>query len=132
MQGALDYVRKAGRLFRPKEGQGGTPRPPLIGAIAIEVRALSRIDGDRTIVDQIDLTIERGTVFCLIGPNGAGKTTTLQLLCGQAPRSGGSVAVLGFDPALKPREIKRHVAFMAEGEALPANQTARQYLLSCA
>ncbi|MFN7135050.1 MAG: ATP-binding cassette domain-containing protein, partial [Myxococcales bacterium] len=47
----------------------------------------------------VDLDIPRGEAFGLIGPNGAGKTTFIKLLLGVARPSGGSVRVLGGDPA---------------------------------
>ncbi|HSL58455.1 MAG TPA: ABC transporter ATP-binding protein [Acidimicrobiales bacterium] len=40
-----------------------------------------------------------GECFGLLGHNGAGKTTTIEILEGYLPRDGGSVAVLGTDPA---------------------------------
>ncbi len=66
---------------------------------AIEVRGLTKsYDGVRA-VRGIDLTIERGQIFALLGPNGAGKTTTVEILEGYRSRDGGTVQVLGYDPA---------------------------------
>ncbi len=68
-------------------------------ALAIEVRGLQVRYGDFTAVRGIDLDVRRGEVFALLGTNGAGKTTTLEVLEGFGTRSGGTVSVLGLDPA---------------------------------
>jgi ABC-2 type transport system ATP-binding protein len=53
----------------------------------------------RTVLDDIDLRLDRGEVVALLGPNGAGKTTTIEILEGFRERLGGEVSVLGEDPA---------------------------------
>jgi ABC-2 type transport system ATP-binding protein len=78
------------------------------GDLAIEVRDLRVRYGDFEAVRGIDLDVRRGEIFALLGTNGAGKTTTLEVLEGFGRRSGGTVSVLGLDPAtqraaLRPR-----------------------------
>jgi ABC-2 type transport system ATP-binding protein len=45
----------------------------------------------------IDLEIRHGEIFALLGPNGAGKTTLINIVCGIANASGGTVTVDGHD-----------------------------------
>ena len=79
--------------FRPAPGvHRGT-------ASAIEVRGLQVRYGDFDAVRGIDLDVGTGEIFALLGTNGAGKTTTLEVLEGFGTRSGGTVSVLGLDPA---------------------------------
>jgi ABC-2 type transport system ATP-binding protein len=66
---------------------------------AIEVRGLKMAYGPIEAVRGIDLDVPSGGVFALLGPNGAGKTTTVEILEGYRRRTGGSVSVLGHDPA---------------------------------
>lgn len=68
-------------------------------ASAIEVRGLQVRYGDFDAVRGIDLDVRTGEIFALLGTNGAGKTTTLEVLEGFGTRSGGTVSVLGLDPA---------------------------------
>ncbi|GAB4152699.1 MAG: hypothetical protein Fur0037_21530 [Planctomycetota bacterium] len=65
--------------------------------------------GDRTAVDRVSLSIEKGELFGLLGPNGAGKTTLISCICGLLPDPSGSMAFAGaeFRPA---RDRERHAA----------------------
>jgi ABC-2 type transport system ATP-binding protein len=65
----------------------------------VEVKGLQMRYGDTAVLDGVDFTICRGEVLVLLGPNGAGKTTTIEILEGFRGRSGGSVSILGADPA---------------------------------
>ncbi|HLZ71143.1 MAG TPA: ABC transporter ATP-binding protein [Dehalococcoidia bacterium] len=67
--------------------------------VVISVRGLRMTYGDFEAVRGIDLDVCRGEVFAALGPNGAGKTTTIEILEGFRQRTGGTVSVLGADPA---------------------------------
>ena len=45
----------------------------------------------------VDLDIRRGEIFALLGPNGAGKTTLINIICGIANASAGTVTIDGHD-----------------------------------
>lgn len=56
---------------------------------AVETVNLTRRFGEKTAVDQLNLTIQEGELFSLLGVNGAGKSTTIRMLsCLLAPTSG--------------------------------------------
>ncbi|QJY45941.1 ABC transporter ATP-binding protein [Pseudonocardia broussonetiae] len=86
-------------MTRTTTGPAAVPRPANLDA-AISVRGLRVSYGDFDAVRGIDLEVRRGEVFALLGTNGAGKTTTLEVLEGFGRRSGGTVSVLGLDPAV--------------------------------
>ncbi len=78
----------------------------LPAAPAVEVVDLVKSYGARRAVDGLSLSVPRGTVLALLGPNGAGKTTTVEVCEGLRTADGGTVRVLGrdpADPALRPR-----------------------------
>ena len=66
--------------------------------LAIHTRALTKRYGSHTALHDLDLKVERGSVFGLIGPNGAGKTTTLRMLLDIIRPTSGDIDVLGERP----------------------------------
>jgi ABC-2 type transport system ATP-binding protein len=86
---------------------------------AIRVRGLHKQYGPVAAVDGIDLDIARGEVFALLGPNGAGKTTTVEILEGYRHRDGGTVAVLGEDPAAAGRAWRARIGIVLQEGAEP-------------
>jgi len=85
---------------------------------AIEVRGLTKSYGEVQAVRGIDLTVERGQVFALLGPNGAGKTTTVEILEGYRSRDGGTVTVLGYDPARQRQRLKSQIGIVLQSSGL--------------
>jgi spermidine/putrescine transport system ATP-binding protein len=55
----------------------------------VELRAVTKRYGRQTVLDGIDLAIQRGEFLTLLGPSGCGKTTILRLIAGfEAPTAG--------------------------------------------
>lgn len=62
---------------------------------AIAASGLTKRYGDSTVVDDLDLAVERGTVYGFLGPNGAGKTTTMRMLTTLTRPTAGEAAIAG-------------------------------------
>lgn len=78
------------------------------GQSQVEVRGLVNRYGDTTILDGLDLTIERGSAVAIIGANGTGKSTLLRTLIRLVEPTSGSVRMLGQDvTALSGRDLVR-------------------------
>jgi lipopolysaccharide export system ATP-binding protein len=57
----------------------------------LAAKGLYKHFGDRTVVDGVDLSVERGEIVGLLGPNGAGKTTTFYMVVGLIRPDGGDI-----------------------------------------
>ena len=93
---------------------------------AISVQGLKKSYGDVHAVKGIDFEIQPGEVFGLLGPNGAGKTTTVEILEGLRPRTGGKVAVLGFDPDRQRQQLKDRIGVCLQATNLPEKIRVRE------
>jgi len=51
---------------------------PPVGAALLEVRGLRKQYGAKVAVEDVSLSIPRGSIYGFLGPNGAGKTTTIR------------------------------------------------------
>lgn len=67
--------------------------PPVI-----EVRNVSFAYQGETVLENIDLSVQKGDFIAMIGPNGGGKTTLLKLLLGLLKPDRGSIRVIGKTP----------------------------------
>jgi ABC-type branched-subunit amino acid transport system ATPase component len=102
------------------------PAAPSQKTAAIRIRGLTKMYGEFTAVDKLDLTVRHGEVFGLLGPNGAGKTTTILMLLGLSePTSGGS-RVLDLDPTRNPIAVKRHVGYLPDNVGFYGGMTGRE------
>ena len=72
---------------------------------AIFVEGLSKAYGGKTVVDHLNLSVKRGTVFGLLGANGAGKSTAIECMLGTKQADSGTVRLLGQDPKKERRAI---------------------------
>ena len=70
--------------------------------LAIAVNNLSKVyksssDTDKLALDDISLTIKKGSIFGLLGPNGAGKSTFINILADLAKKTSGEIEVLNIN-----------------------------------
>ncbi len=92
----------------------------------ISIEGLRKSYGELEAVRGIDLEVSRGEIFAFLGPNGAGKTTTVEILEGYRARTGGSVSVLGIDPAHADRAWRQRVGFVLQECELTPELTVRE------
>jgi ATP-binding cassette subfamily F protein uup len=93
--GELHAMRAERRVARsrrqPGEVRFGVQDGRVSGKMVVEAAGVSKSFGDRAIVRDLTLRIERGDRIGIVGPNGAGKTTLINLLTGNLAPDAGSV-----------------------------------------
>ncbi len=93
---------------------------------SVKIAGLSRVFGDFTAVDSIDLEVEQGEIFGFLGPNGAGKSTTIRMLCGLLLPTSGEGTVAGLDLKQDAEEIKRRIGYMSQKFSLYTELTVAE------
>lgn len=97
-----------------------------------EMKNTSFYDGLNPVVNDISLSIEKGSVTALLGEAGGGKSTVLKLISGVIVPSRGKVLFEGKDIALMSSKdnllFRKKMAFMFQNSALWANQSLYQNL----
>ena len=92
---------------------------------------VKKSSGKKTVIEDLNLTLESGKIYGLIGRNGAGKTTLLSMMSNQAPVTEGSVTLDGENIWENQKALDR-ICFSRELNANKENGLAtysvRQYL----
>jgi iron(III) transport system ATP-binding protein len=95
----------------------------------LELARLTKRYGPLTVVNTIDLTVERGSLVCLLGPSGCGKTTTLRLIAGFVAPDDGEIRVGGRTvssaASTEPPE-RRRMSMIFQSYALWPHMTVRE------
>jgi ABC-2 type transport system ATP-binding protein len=101
-----------------------SPRPGL----AIEAVALTKeyVAGARA-VDEIDLRVRYGSVYCLLGRNGAGKSTTIRMLTTLLPPTAGEASVAGVS-IRRPMEVRPSIGVALQDVAMDPAMSAIEHL----
>jgi ATP-binding cassette ChvD family protein len=69
------------------------PPGPRLGDLVVRARKLTKVYGDRVIMENVDFDLPRGGIVGVIGANGAGKTTLLRMILGQEKPTSGELTV---------------------------------------
>ncbi len=102
----------------------GTAEPSL----AVTVDRVRKAYGGRPVLEDVSFGVRRGELLALLGPNGAGKTTTVEILEGYRRADGGSVRVLGLDPARDGRALRPRIGLMLQEGGIDNRSTPREVL----
>lgn len=113
----------------PDSHRGGAlPHCPAMGQDNIvEIEGLTHDYGEVVALRDLTLQVPPG-VTGLVGANGAGKTTMLRLLLGLLHPTSGAMTVMGHDPQTEPLEVRARLGYMPEGNCLPNDQTAADFV----
>lgn len=76
--------------------------------------------GELIAVNNLDLQVNKGEIFCLVGPNAAGKTTAIRLLLGilKAEKGQGDILVKGFQIPKEKKMLRRIMGYLPQQRAL--------------
>ena len=91
--GELQALRERRRSHRGATGDAaitvGAAAPS--GALVIEAKAVGKSYGERAVVRDFSIRVQRGDRIGIVGPNGSGKTTLINMLTGALPPDSGTV-----------------------------------------
>lgn len=71
----------------------------------ISIEDLKKSYGNHSVLNGLNLEVERGSIFALLGENGAGKTTTVQIL---------STLIAGFDTKHEANSVKEIISLTGQ------------------
>lgn len=108
----------------------------------VQIKGVTKKFGDVTAVDNVDLDIQRGELFCLLGGSGCGKTTLLRMLAGFEFPQAGTISIDGIDMSEVPAyerptnmmfqsyalfphmSVEKNIAFGLQQDRMPRGEIA--------
>jgi ABC-2 type transport system ATP-binding protein len=96
--------------------------------IAISVSGLEKSFKNVKVLQKINFTVRKGSIFALLGSNGAGKTTTIKILSTLIKPDQGSVQVCGFDVVRQPNQVREEISLTGQNAAVDGVLTGRENL----
>lgn len=82
--------------------------------LAVETRSLTKKFGSFIAVNDLNISIEEGSVYGFLGPNGSGKSTSIRMLCGLLAPTSGDAFVLGISLARGARHLRTNIGYMSQ------------------
>lgn len=101
----------------------------MTSTTAITATDLRKSYSDKTVLDGIDISVDRGTIFALLGPNGAGKTTIVEILSTLTPADGGDIRIAGYNLSDDPDAIRSSIGVTGQFSAVDDYLTGEENLL---
>ena len=95
---------------------------------AITARGIRKSFGEHTVLDDVDLEVDQGTIFALLGPNGAGRTTVVRILSTLIPADAGTIRVAGHDLATDPDGVRAAIGVTGQFSAVDNLLTGEENL----
>jgi ATP-binding cassette subfamily F protein uup len=91
--GNLHELRDQRRTYRGATGNASlaAAEADKSGKLVIEAKGISKAYGERKIVDNFSIRVQRGDRIGIVGPNGAGKTTLIEMLTGGSEPDSGTI-----------------------------------------
>jgi ABC-2 type transport system ATP-binding protein len=88
-----------------------------------------RADSPRTVLTNLNLTIQSGEIFGLLGPNGGGKTTLFRILSTMLIPTSGHTRIFGLDVQQSSHDVRRKIGVVFQNPSLDKKLTLMENLL---
>lgn len=94
----------------------------------VSIQKIDKTYGKIRALREVSFDLPAGGICALVGHNGAGKTTLIKLMLGLIQPSGGTIRVLGEDPAAGEFSARRMLGYLPENVAFNTALTGRETL----
>lgn len=95
---------------------------------AIETKKLTKKYNDKTAVNSLNLTVNKGELYALLGVNGAGKSTTIKMMSCLVPPTSGDALLLGNSIISDSAKVKQLINVSPQETAVAEKLSVRENL----
>ncbi|KQV84081.1 ABC transporter ATP-binding protein [Rhizobium sp. Root1220] len=93
----------------------------------IEIRNVTKRYGAATVVDDVSMSVEKGSITAIVGTSGSGKSTLMRMINRLVPITEGQIFVNGHDVMTVPvTDLRRKIGYAIQGHGLFPHRTVAQ------
>ncbi|MBQ7810127.1 MAG: ABC transporter ATP-binding protein [Clostridia bacterium] len=96
--------------------------------LAIKTQNLTKKYKDKTVVNNLNLTVNKGEMYALLGVNGAGKSTTIKMLSCLIKPTNGEAELMGKSIIKDENAVKQIISVSPQETSVAPNLTVRENL----
>lgn len=97
--------------------------------LSISVSGIKKTYADRPVLENLNFTVPRASIYALLGSNGAGKTTTIRILTTQIPADKGEVEIEGYSVSEDPHKVREVISLTGQFSAVDEALTGKENLV---
>lgn len=102
---------------------------PMNQQAGIEIRNMSKMFGNKLVVDNLSMNMYSSQITVLLGHNGAGKTTTISMLAGMIEPNSGTAMIDGYDIRTNTDMARNSMGFCPQHNILFDQLTVREHII---
>lgn len=111
-------IEPVGPVYKDQEAEG----------IGVHIRGLTKKFGEKTAVNNLDISMYEGQVFALLGHNGAGKTTLISMLTGMLGVTSGEAVIYKKSIRTQMTEIRENIGVCLQHDCLFPQLTVKEHI----
>ncbi|HLR14274.1 MAG TPA: ABC transporter ATP-binding protein [Bacillota bacterium] len=93
----------------------------------VNIMNVSKKYNDKTVLDNVSVDIQKGTITSFIGPNGAGKSTLISLVSRLIAKDNGEITIGGENiKEVKSEELAKKISILKQSNAINMKLTVRE------
>lgn len=96
--------------------------------VAISIKEIKKSFQNKSVLNGVDIEVEKGSIFALLGSNGAGKTTLIKIMTTLMNPDSGEVQLGGHDVQKDPLKAKKEFSLAGQFAATDEELTGRNNL----
>lgn len=93
----------------------------------VDIKGLFKTYNKKKVIEDVSLTVEKGTLTSFIGPNGAGKSTLISMISRLIVKDEGEISIDGQDiTTVKSKELAKKISILKQSNAVNLKLTVRE------
>jgi len=93
----------------------------------VDIKGLLKMYNKKKVIEDVSLTVEKGTLTSFIGPNGAGKSTLISMISRLIVKDEGEISIDGQDiTTVKSNQLAKKISILKQSNAVNLKLTVRE------